>query len=209
MARLSKAVRDTALAESRQRLLDAAANEFACEGYAGANINRISLAAGFAKGTVYNYFPSKQDLMLALIDATACAHTEAVLQQVESEQEPARRLEGFFRAGFAFVEQQPAQARVIVNAVYGPNSEIRERVYKAYERLFTWIARDIVEAGIARGDFQTPDTDLATALIMTVYLGSCSQLDPKGKIWLDPGQVAHFVLDGLCARSRSSGKVRG
>ena len=207
MARLSKAVRDTALAESRQRLLDAAANEFASEGYAGANINRISLAAGFAKGTVYNYFPSKRDLMLALIDAVACAHTEAVLQQVESEQDPARRLGGFFRAGFAFVEQHSAQARVIVNTVYGPDAEIRERVYKAYERLFTWIAKDIVEAGIARGDFQMLDTNLATALTMTVYLGSCSQLDSKGKIWLDPSQVAHFVLDGLCARADSPNKT--
>jgi len=207
MARLSKAVRDTALAESRERLLKAAANEFAGEGYVGANINRISLAAGFAKGTVYNYFPSKRDLMFALIDKVACAHTEAVLQQVEPEQDPARRLEGFFRAGFDFVEQHSAQARVIVSAVYGPDAEIRERIYKAYERLFTLIAQDIVKAGIARGDFQTLDTDLATALIMTVYLGSCSQLGPTGKIWLDPGQVAHFVLDGLCARALGPNKV--
>jgi len=203
MARLSKAVRDTALAESRERLLQAAADEFAGEGYVGANINRISQAAGFAKGTVYNYFPSKRDLMLALIDQVACAHTEAILHQIELEQEPARRLEGFFRAGFAFVEQHSAQARMIVNAVYGPDAEIRKRVYQAYERLFTLIAQDIVNAGIARGDFQALDTDLVAALIMTVYLGSCSQLDPAGKIWLDPGQVAHFLLDGLCARAHS------
>ena len=203
MARLSKAVRDTTLAESRQRLLEAAANEFAGEGYVGANINRISLAAGFAKGTVYNYFPSKRDLMLALIDQVAGAHTEAVLQQADPEQSPARRLEGFFRAGFAFVEQHSAQARVIVNAVYGPDAEIRARVYQAYVRLFTLITQDIVNAGIARGDFQAMDADLVTALIMTVYLGSCSQLDPTGRIWLDPGQVAHFVLDGLCARAGS------
>jgi hypothetical protein len=38
------------LAETRQRLLEAAASEFAREGYTGANINRISQAAGFAKG---------------------------------------------------------------------------------------------------------------------------------------------------------------
>jgi AcrR family transcriptional regulator len=46
-------------------------NEFACEGYAGANINRISQAAGFAKGAVYNCFACKRALMLALIDEVA------------------------------------------------------------------------------------------------------------------------------------------
>ncbi len=202
MARLGKAVRDTALAETRQRLLEAAATEFASEGFVGANVNHISQAAGFAKGTIYNYFSSKRGLMLALIDTIASAHTEAVLQPVELEQAPARRLECFFKAGFAFVEQHPAQARVIVNAVYGHDAQVRERVYQAYERLFTLVAQDVVKAGIARGDFQSLDLDLATALIMTVYLGSCSQLDSKGKIWLDPGQVVGFILDGLLSRKR-------
>jgi len=200
MARLGKAVRDTALAETRQRLLEAAATEFASKGYVGANVNHISQAAGLAKGTLYNYFASKRGLMLGLIDTVSSAHTEAVLQQVELEQDPARRLECFFRAGFAFVEQHPAQARVIVNAVYGHDAEIRERVYQAYERLFTLIAQDVVKAGIARGDFESRDLNLATALIMTVYLGSCSQLDSNGKIWLDPGQVVGFILNGLRSR---------
>jgi len=200
MARLGKTVRDAALAETRQRLLAAAATEFASEGYVGANVNHISQAAGLAKGTIYNYFPSKRGLMLALVDTIASAHTEAVLELVELEQAPAQRLECFFRAGFAFVEQHPAQARVVVNAVYGHDAEIRERVYQAYERLFTLIAQDVVKAGIARGDFQSLDFNLATALIMTVYLGSCSQLDSNGKIWLDPGQVVGLILNGLRSR---------
>ena len=200
MARLGKTVRDAALAETRQRLLAAAATEFASEGYVGANVNHISQAAGLAKGTVYNYFPSKRGLMLALVDTIASAHTEAVLQQVALEQAPAQRLECFFRAGFAFVEQHPAQARVIVNAVYGHDAAIRERVYQAYERLFTMITQDVVKAGIAQGGFRSLDPNLVTALIMTVYLGSCSQLDSNDKIWLDPGQVVGFILNGLRSR---------
>ena len=43
-------------------LVDTATAEFAREGYNGANINRISLAAGFAKGTIYNYFPRQLEL---------------------------------------------------------------------------------------------------------------------------------------------------
>ena len=59
MPRPRTAAREQVLAQTRQQLLDAAAVEFTREGYASANINRISKTAGFAKGTIYNYFPSK------------------------------------------------------------------------------------------------------------------------------------------------------
>lgn len=200
MPRMRTVAREAIMAGTRHQLLEAAATEFAREGYVGANINHISQAAGFAKGTIYNYFPSKRELMLALIDEIAAIHTEAVMQQVEPEQGPAQRLGCFFRAGYMFVEQHPAQARVIVNAVYGPDAAIRERVYQAYDRLLTMITQDILKTGVARGDFRALDSDLTTALIMTVYLGSCSQLDSKNKIWLDPDQVVEFILHGLCSR---------
>ena len=50
MPRHKDAERDAVMSETRRLLLDAATAEFAQEGYNGANINRISRAAGFAKG---------------------------------------------------------------------------------------------------------------------------------------------------------------
>jgi AcrR family transcriptional regulator len=203
MARLRKAVRDETLAQTRRRLLEAAAVEFANEGFVGANINHISQAAGFAKGTVYNHFACKRDLMLSLIDEIAADHTRFILQQTESEPSPIGRLTRFFSAGFAFIESCPAWAQVIVNAVYGPDAEFRARVYQAYERLLALISRDIVGAGVAQGNFRAVDSALATALVMTIYLGGCSQLESDGKIWLDPDKVTTFILDGLRPRENA------
>ncbi|MFT5357189.1 MAG: AcrR family transcriptional regulator [Polyangiales bacterium] len=56
-------------ARVRVALLRTAAEHFAQEGYEGASINRISLSAGFAKGTVYNYFSSKAALLSAVLQA--------------------------------------------------------------------------------------------------------------------------------------------
>ena len=200
MARPRRTESEEVLAETRQRLLDAAATEFAREGFAGANINRISKAAGFAKGTIYNYFPSKRELMLALIDEIAAAHTDDILQRAEPEDDPVRRLQIFFDEGFAFVERQPAQAQLVINAVYGPDARLKGRVYQAYERLFDFLIQDVVEAGTQRGDFRQADPDLITALIMAVYLGSCSQADSEGKVWIGAEQVVRFILDGLRPR---------
>jgi len=53
--------------ETRWRFLEPATDDFARDGYVGANINRISSSAGFAQGTVHNDFHSKRALMCALI----------------------------------------------------------------------------------------------------------------------------------------------
>jgi AcrR family transcriptional regulator len=63
-------VRVTAEAKeaTRARLLTAAAEEFARAGFERANVDAISLAAGYSKGTIYNYFPSKDELFLAVVE---------------------------------------------------------------------------------------------------------------------------------------------
>jgi AcrR family transcriptional regulator len=53
---------------TRAKLLAAAGDEFARIGLERANVDAISLAAGYAKGTIYNYFPSKEELFLAVVE---------------------------------------------------------------------------------------------------------------------------------------------
>src|SRR5687768_10053474 len=60
---------DTALASARRtQILDAAATVFASHGFHGATIKQIARAAGIADGTIYIYFPSKDALLLGLLD---------------------------------------------------------------------------------------------------------------------------------------------
>ena len=54
--------------QKQQRILDAAIAEFAANGFAGANINRIARQAGISIGAMYKYFRSKEDLYLTIIE---------------------------------------------------------------------------------------------------------------------------------------------
>ena len=197
MPRHKDAEREKVMSETRQLLLEAAAKEFAREGYVGANINRISRAAGFAKGTIYNYFSSKRALMLALIDAIAETHLDLILGEVQKEKDPGRRLERFFEAGFTFASQYLAQARVMITIIYGPDVEFKIHAYNAYQPMFQFVSRDIIAPGMAQGIFRQVEPDATAALLMTVYLGTASQVDENGRPWLAPAQVADFALSAL------------
>lgn len=55
-------------ADTRRRVLDAAAEVFAARGIASSSVNDIARAAGLTKGAVYSNFASKDDLVLALME---------------------------------------------------------------------------------------------------------------------------------------------
>lgn len=204
MPRHKDSERDQVRSETRRLLLEAATQEFAREGYVGANINRISKAAGFAKGTIYNYFDSKRSLMLAIIDEVAKAHMAFLRGYVQQESDPRRRLERFFEAGFAFVTGHLAQARVMINTLYGPDDELKQHMYAAYQPMFQLVSRDILAPGISQGYFRQVDPDAMALLLMTIYLGTGSQVSDDGRVWLDHEYVAAFALHALYNKDRAT-----
>jgi AcrR family transcriptional regulator len=60
-------IRPEAKEKVRQRLLETAARHFGERGLEGSSMDGIALAAGFAKGTVYNYFQSKEELFAEVL----------------------------------------------------------------------------------------------------------------------------------------------
>ncbi|MEI3012873.1 MAG: helix-turn-helix domain-containing protein [Sutterella seckii] len=54
--------------EKKRAILDATIEEFEAKGFASARIEDIAKKAGVAKGTVYNYFESKEALLMGLAD---------------------------------------------------------------------------------------------------------------------------------------------
>jgi AcrR family transcriptional regulator len=195
--RHKKSVRKEAMQETRQLLLKAAAAEFALHGYDGANVNRIADAAGFSVGTVYNYFPSKRELMLGFIDEIGQMHVDFIIQEVNRESDPEQRVRNFFKAGYEFIQANIKEARSIFNALNGPDQEFRQRLFKAYEPLFELLNDAILRPGIEQGCFRIDLPATTTGLIMLIYLGTGSQLTPEGRHWIDGKEVADFILQAL------------
>ncbi len=59
----------------RERILDAAADEFSDRGYDGASVNRIIEDAGISKGALYYYFDDKEDLFATVMEQASSRMT--------------------------------------------------------------------------------------------------------------------------------------
>jgi AcrR family transcriptional regulator len=139
-------------------------------------------------------------VLLALIDETAREHFDFIVDRVRPELNPALRLERFYRVGFDFIHHRPAQSRVLFNTINGPDEDFKAHVFEAYQPLFNFVAEEILVRGAERGVLRRVDPPSTALLLMTIYLGTASQLNPQGSPWLDPGQVAALVLNGLAAQ---------
>jgi len=68
----------------RAEIMDAAVSIFAKKGYRDTTLEEIAITSEFGKGTIYNYFKSKEDIYSAIIDDVS-ANLYEIIQQADSE----------------------------------------------------------------------------------------------------------------------------
>jgi AcrR family transcriptional regulator len=150
---------------TRARLLAAAAEEFGRVGLARANVDAISLAAGCAKGTIYNYFASKQELFLAVVEE---ASAQAAASGSAPDDAPARERLAATLAGFcAWAGQHDPFARVLVRECLMGTPGLYPRVIGAEAPLVGELEA-ILRQGMVRGEFRD---DVATELLALAIAG--------------------------------------
>lgn len=81
--------------ETRERLIDAAMELFVYQGYGPTGLAQIARKAGVLPGSLYYFFPTKEDLLLATLELRKRTLYEGVLQPIwESTADPIERVFG-------------------------------------------------------------------------------------------------------------------
>jgi len=82
--------------DRRAIILDAALRTFVQRGYPQTKVAEIASEAGVAEGTLYNYFPSKEDLLLALFDEKWSRIIDDIKKKLISVDNPNDQLKAIF-----------------------------------------------------------------------------------------------------------------
>jgi len=126
-------------AQTRQRVLGAAARLFARDGYAATTIQGLADEAGVAVQTVYAAFGSKRQVLKQLFDTTVVGDTDDVAlvdrpewRAWEEEPDPIRKIEAFARTQ-RLISERAAQLHGIMHAAAAADTEIAE-LYRESEQ---------------------------------------------------------------------------
>jgi AcrR family transcriptional regulator len=94
-------------------------------------MDMIAEAAGVSKPVLYQHFDSKQDLYLALIDASAAHLDSALAEALGSTNDPHEQVQSTYRAYFDFAVSHREEFVIIFNSdVYEPKAEQRLRALR-------------------------------------------------------------------------------
>jgi AcrR family transcriptional regulator len=145
--------------QRREQVLDAAREVFVVSGFHSAGMDEIAVRAGVSKPVLYQHFPSKLDLYLALLDAGINDLLTSTADAMRSTTDNKARVLATMQAYFAFVEEQGGVYRLVFESDIINEPEVRRRVDRAHAGIAALIADVIAE-----------DTGLSTA--QALLLGS-------------------------------------
>jgi TetR/AcrR family transcriptional regulator len=147
-------------AETRQRILDAAAREFAAHGLAGARTEAIATAAGVNKALLYYYFDSKDRLYQAALEDIAARVRDTTMAMLLTDASPGERI---LRAALSHFDRilsqqvfQSLMQQEMIRLHKGDSALMPVIVKKVFEPVMI-LYRAMVREGIASGELI--DTD--------------------------------------------------
>jgi AcrR family transcriptional regulator len=100
--------------ERRQAIVQTAAGLFASEGYADCEMERVASELGVAKGTLYLYFKSKEELFFACVDYGMRELQATVQAAADLQLDPFDRISAAIKAYLLFFEQHPEHVELLM-----------------------------------------------------------------------------------------------
>ena len=161
--------RERRSAEIRERLFRAALMLFGKKGFAETTVEDITEAADVGKGTFFNYFPSKDHILLAFGEMQL-GKLEAAVGEARRTNEPMSR---FLRAVGVRMTQEPTRNPEIIRALlqaYLSSTPVREAMLSLQKRMLA-LHTELIRLGQEQGEIRkdVPAEEIAYVFRQTIF----------------------------------------
>lgn len=183
-------------AERRAALINAAFDVFIDKGYHNAAMDDIAARAGISKPIVYQYFPSKRDLYIGLLDDAVAEWVEGMASAIAAQDNNEDRMRAAIKYYFDKVDDTDRSYRLIFETDFTADPDVRARV----EDVISQVAR-IVGIEISQ------QTDISPGEASVIAAGLCGMAQASAWRWIKLGRpvtkeqaiesVSHFGWTGL------------
>ncbi len=186
------------MAQMKAKIKAVAIDLFFEKGYFATSISEIAKGCGIQKASIYYHFPSKEDLLFAIMETTMID----LLDALESNLATPSDIEGKMRAGVrshvAFHLNRQKETFIASSELRGLSEDHFAIVVSrrdAYERIF----RDLISTGIQQTIFADGDTRILAYAILTLCTAGATWFRPDGRLSVDAIAEIYenFILYGL------------
>ncbi len=137
--------------EKRHLILETATGLFARYGFSKTSLDDIAATAQIAKGTVYYYFSSKEELFMAAVEQKAECYFDLLRQHLDAVQGFEAKLHEFLRAPIKVIfEYMPVLIESLRNLPLAYQEQMQEFKQRNRQRMLEML-REIIQIGYDEG----------------------------------------------------------
>ncbi|MEU4545184.1 TetR/AcrR family transcriptional regulator [Nonomuraea dietziae] len=174
----------------RRQLLSAAQEVFVENGYHAAAMDEIADRAGVSKPVLYQHFPGKLELYLALLDLHVDDMVSRVREALASTHENKLRVQATFRAFFDFVSSQGEAFRLVFESDLRNVAPVRQRVERSLRECAEMVSQVIQE-----------DTGCSSEEAHLLGVGLVGMAEVSARYWITQhGSIPKDAAEQLMAR---------
>ena len=165
-------------ADTRERLVAAAAAVFNRDGYHGTDSNRLARAAGYAPATFYKHFPDKRAILLAAYEAWVTAEWQTIGATLRATRSPEERAERI--VDFALVHHRRwTGLRASLRALVATDAVVR-RFHRAQRRRQLDLLADMRRSGRDEAAARVDDAVMLLTLERTLDAVAEGEIEALG-----------------------------
>jgi len=180
----------------------AAIRVFAREGFHRARMETIAHEAGVAVGTIYNYFESKKDVLLAVFEAEFEEQISFFEGLRKSGLSIPKQIAQILQGHFSLLREKTELAQVLLQERFNPGEGFKEKLSNFHRKVVERIEA-LIQEGIDQGWVRSCDPRIiAPALFAVVQsIGSWEMIHSGtvvGELFQTaPTELADFIWNGL------------
>jgi len=161
-------------AAQRDRIIGAALQAFSARGFEATTTAQIADALQMTGPALYHYFATKDELLLACVTHLLDLLLAALAEAAAGAGSPAERMAQAVRAQIGLELRHGAAAPLVNAHLYGPRhltdllSPAQRALLRDKQRALVQVYRGLIDAGLACGQFTTPEPGIATFNVLAL-----------------------------------------
>lgn len=184
----------------RERIIAAAAKLFGDRDYHDTTTAKIAESAGVAAGTIYIYFSSKEELLVAVFEEFLGRHMDRLREGVEREKTPREKLTRLLALGLQLMQDNPDSARIFLSQLR-QSTKMITTVAKRSSRAYKDIIEDVLTEGARSGLCRDVNVPAAASMLFGAFQSTVLDwvADECSYTLTDmTGELTEFILHGIC-----------
>lgn len=192
-------MKENSIPDKKMRILQAAVKVFSENGFHEAKMEKIAEVADVGKGTVYEYFKSKEELFIEMFKVGSDYYMQQVNDEVNTASSAEEKLLKVMELHFRFMQENRDLARLIMQEHHQINKNIQQWGHCQHNEKINIITKIIAE-GIENKEFKTSNPEVTAALIfaMVAATGGMVMFSPKQlKVEDILASIKEMLTDGI------------